>query len=292
MKDDKLREKDWIETPAEWLRDAGYSGRHDLRPLAGGDINDTALLTTASGERFCIKQNRAAAPDFFAAEAAGLQALADTRTLRVPRVVFVSRYFLVLEYLPGGQKKTGYWEALGRGLAEMHRQPQELFGFQRDNYCGPTPQPNPPTPDGYTFYREHRIIYQAKLAFDNGRLQQQELSEVERFANRLAELVPIQRPALIHGDLWGGNIHVDNAGEPVLIDPAAYWGWPEAEIAMTRLFGGFAESFYQSYVETNPLEPEWRERATVYNVYHLLNHLNLFGGSYHSQAMSAVRQFT
>lgn len=173
----------------------------------------------------------------------------------------------------------------------MHQQPQEVFGFDRDNYCGLTPQPNPRNPDGFAFYRQHRILYQAQLAFEKGLLNQGELKTIEGFAARLSELVPIQAPALIHGDLWGGNIHSDTSGDPVLIDPAAYWGWPEAEIAMTLLFGGFTEAFYHSYLDVNPLESGWRERATIHNVHHLLNHLNLFGASYHSQVMNAVKRF-
>jgi protein-ribulosamine 3-kinase len=291
MKNDKQSHEEWIDTPVDWLNKAGFGAAYQLTPLAGGDINDTALLTTASGERFCIKQNHATPADFFAAEAAGLDAIANTGTLQVPRVVFVAKRFLVLEYLPAAGKKPDYWDKLGMGLAQMHRQKRDHFGFGLDNYCGLTPQPNPASGDGYAFYRDHRILYQARLALDKGLLGNSEIDLIERFANKLPDLVPPQSPALIHGDLWPGNIHADDNGDPVLIDPAAYWGWPEAEIAMTLLFGGFDESFYQSYMKCNPLEPGWRERASIYNVYHLLNHLNLFGGSYRSQVLSAVKRF-
>lgn len=291
MKDDKQGGEEWVDTPGHWLSRAGFGRDYQLTPLAGGDINDTALLTTASGKQFCIKQNDAAPEDFFAAEAAGLSAIAETDTLRVPRVIFPARRFLLLEYLPAARKKGDYWEKLGQGLAQMHCQKRKQFGFHCDNYCGLSPQRNLTERDGHVFYREHRILFQARLAVEKGLLGIRELKLIERFATRLTDLVPEQAPALIHGDLWSGNVHVDESGDPVLIDPAAYWGWPEADIAMTLLFGGFSESFYQSYLACNPLESGWRDRAPIYNVYHLLNHLNLFGGSYGSQLLATVKRF-
>lgn len=277
---------------ADWLRAEGLSPHYDLNPLGGGDINDTAVLRTAGGRRFCVKQNAGAPSDFFHAEAAGLSAIADSASLRVPEVVFVAEKFITLEYIPPGRKSPRYWETLGAGLAQMHRQVRQQFGFPIDNYCGLTPQPNTFSKDGHAFFRERRILFQAALAFDKGLLNARELKQIESFANRLTELIPEQQAALLHGDLWSGNIHRDEDGDPVLIDPASYYGWPEADIAMTLLFGGFAEAFYSSYLESNPLAQGWRQRADIYNLYHLLNHLNLFGGGYHGQAMAVVNRYS
>lgn len=279
-------------SPEDCLRAAGMSPGYELKPLAGGDINDTALLTTDCGQRFCIKQHAAAAEDFFAAEAAGLKAITRHCTLRIPQVVCIGQRFILLEYIEAGRKNPHYWQDLGEGLARMHKQKQAHFGFTMDNYCGLTPQRNPPSNDGHAFYRDHRIMYQAQMAFANGLLSAGELKQIESFAWRLEELIPEQDAALLHGDLWAGNIHSDAKGRPVLIDPAAYYGWPEADIAMTLLFGGFSETFYDSYLAVKSLEPGWRQRASIYNVYHLLNHLNLFGGGYRSQVMAVVSRYT
>lgn len=280
-----------VTSPADWLVSQGFSADYQLTPLAGGDINDTALLRTACGQQFCIKQNSRAPSDFFKAEAAGLNAIADSRSLRVPKVLFVSEMFIILEYIEPGRKNARYWQNLGEGLAQLHRQKKKQFGFSEDNYCGLTLQRNPFTDNGYDFFREQRLLFQAHTAFDRGLLTKAEVETIEQFAARLPDLVPEQEPALLHGDLWGGNIHSDVQGDPVLIDPAVYYGWPEADLAMTTLFGGFSEEFYQSYLSINPLEKAWRERMPVYNLYHLLNHLNLFGGGYRSQVMAIVNRF-
>lgn len=287
MNDDKRP----ITSPADCLAANGLPPDYRLTPLSGGDINDTALLTTTCGRRFCVKRNVDAPADFFASEAEGLKAIAASNTLRVPETVCAAEEFILLEYIEPGKKNPAYWHALGIGLARMHLQKREQFGFGMDNYCGLTPQSNPLTEDGYAFYRDQRILFQAKMAFDKGLLGSGEVKKIESFAKRLPELIPKQDAALLHGDLWAGNIHSDSAGAPVLIDPATYYGWPEADIAMTLLFGGFSDTFYESYRAVHPMEAGWRERAAIYNVYHLLNHYNLFGGAYGSQAMAVVNRY-
>ncbi|MEX1032121.1 MAG: fructosamine kinase family protein [Cellvibrionaceae bacterium] len=281
-----------INTLTDWLSAEGLSTDYQLQALAGGDINETALLITARGHRFCVKQNNQAPPDFFTAEAEGLRAIAASNTLRVPEVVFVAEQFIVLEYIAPRKRNANYWRMLGEGLAQLHSVVRPQFGFSMDNYCGLTPQPNPLIDDGHEFFRDQRILYQARMAFDRGLLNKQELKTIERFTARLSNLIPQQPAVLIHGDLWSGNIHSDENGDPVLIDPAAYQGWAEADIAMTLLFGGFADAFYHSYQAVNPLESGWREKADIYNVYHLLNHLNLFGGGYHAQVMAIVKRYS
>lgn len=274
-----------------WLQQQGHSGTYRLQVLAGGDINETFLLTTDDGGNYCLKQNLSAPADFFACEAEGLAAIAASKTLRVPRVYVVQRHFIVMEYLKPAAPGPRYWQNLGEQLVSMHSQATKTFGFVQDNYCGRLRQINTQTGDGYEFFREYRLVPQGEMAMASGQLDQKEFEDLLRFAERLPQLVPAQEPALLHGDLWAGNIHCCGQGEAALIDPAAYWGWPEADLAMTLLFGGFDEEFYRSYENARPLEPGWRQRAEIYNVYHLLNHANLFGGGYARSAMSIIRRY-
>lgn len=196
-----------------------------------------------------------------------------------------------MEDLSPGRRAGDYWPAFGRRLARLHQQTRPEFGFEHDNYIGSTPQPNPWTADGYAFFAEQRLLYQARLARRQGLLGTAEVKQTERLARRLPELVPEQPASLIHGDLWSGNALADRGGNPALIDPAAHYGWAEAELAMTTLFGGFPEVFYRAYQELNPRPPGLWERFEIYNLYHLLNHLNLFGGGYRAQVTGILRRY-
>lgn len=160
-----------------------------------------------------------------------------------------------------------------------------------DNWCGTTPQPNPRDTDGHAFFANHRLLFQAGRAHAAGLLAAPDLHRVEAIAGRLQDLVPVQAPALLHGDLWHGNVFADTNGEAVLVDPAAYWGWPEADLATTRLLGGFDDAFYDAYLEMRPLEPGWEERMPLYNLYHLLNHLNLFGEGYGAEVDAMLAHY-
>lgn len=275
-----------------WLKTELHTDIAHRESLGGGDICQTERISTLDGREFCVKQQPSAPGDFFAAEAAGLGALRDSRTLRVPEVYKATTDFIAMEFIAPGQHSPDYWRELGAGLARLHNQPAPAFGFTGDNYCGTTRQPNPRTDDGHDFFANHRLIYQGQLAMAYGHLNTQEFHQLEQLCQRLPQLIPKQAPALLHGDLWVGNIHSDSSGQPVLIDPACYWGWPEADIAMTRLFGGFTGEFYRAYQEVRPLESGWEERLPVYNLYHLLNHLNLFGSSYHPQVIQILSKLT
>lgn len=283
--------KDIHRTLAEWLENAGHSSIYRLQPLSGGDINDTCLLRTDDGASFCIKQNLSAPADFFSCEGRGLAAIAATGTLRVPRVFLVQEAFILMEYLQPAPPCASYWQTLGTQLARMHGKARDEFGFTEHNYCGRMRQINTLTQDGYRFFAEHRVLHQGKLALAGGELEANEFDRLVKFTEQLTDLIPQQAPALLHGDLWSGNVHRDENGEPVLIDPAVYWGWPEADLAMTLLFGGFDEAFYRSYESLRPLDSGWRNRADIYNLYHLLNHANHFGGGYARRAMSIVRRY-
>lgn len=275
----------------EWLLQQGNGEVMRQQAVAGGCINNGARLETASGASFFLKTNSSAPEDMFSREAEGLAELRQAAGPRFPEAYLWAEEFLLLEDLAPAPRAPDYWETLGRQLAQLHGHTKSKFGFEHDNYLGTTPQPNVWMDDGFAFFAEQRLDFQAKLARDNERLTRSESGQVERLAARLPELVPQQPAALIHGDLWDGNAISDSRGAPALIDPAAHYGWPEAELGMTVLFDGFEPPFYAAYENERPLDKGWRQRLPIYNLYHLLNHLNLFGEGYHSQVMETVRQF-
>jgi fructosamine-3-kinase len=242
----------------------------------------------ANGKQVFRKFQRAGSSDCFRAEAEGLAALAATGTVSTPEVIQVSDQELVTALIPAGAESRPGWRELGRRLAEMHSVQQPCFGFIADNYCGASRQVNLRYSNGFSFFAECRILYQARMARDASLLDAADTRQLEAVAARLEELVPPQAPALLHGDLWRGNVLFDPGGRAHLIDPACYWGWPEAELGMTTLFGSFDDVFYDAYAAHRPLHPGWRERLPLYNLYHLLNHLNLFGSGYYSQFKSAL----
>jgi fructosamine-3-kinase len=227
----------------------------------------------------------------FQCEAEGLQVLGAAGGPRVPEVMLVGAQYLLLEDLAPAAKSSTYWVDFGRQLAALHNKMGDRFGFEHDNYIGSTPQPNPWTADGYTFFAEQRLLYQAQLARRRNLLDGRETRMVETVVGKLRDLVPEQPACLIHGDLWSGNALADANGNPALIDPAAHFGWAEAELGMTQLFGGFPAAFYGAYEEARPLEAGWQQRLPLYNLYHLLNHLNLFGSGYHAQVMGTLRRY-
>ncbi|MCP5158948.1 MAG: fructosamine kinase family protein [Gammaproteobacteria bacterium] len=263
--------------------------------LSGGCINQAWRIGSGDREYF-MKAHAAAGLSMFAAEAAGLAELAASHTVRVPKPVcwgsVAGQAYLVLEYLPlGGSDTARTMETLGRQLALLHRQPQPYFGWQRDNTIGSTPQPNERHADWIAFWSKQRLGFQLQRAADNGHggvLQRQGEALLARFAGLFASYAPT--PSLLHGDLWAGNAGCTIGGEPVIFDPAVYYGDREADLAMTELFGGFPARFYAAYRETWPLDAGYPQRRTLYNLYHILNHLNLFGGGYRSQAERMMGQ--
>jgi protein-ribulosamine 3-kinase len=261
----------------------------------GGDINQAFGATTTSGRRFFIKANAHSPRGMFTAEAEGLRALgAVAGGCAVPEVVAVSEEpaLLVLSWIERGRATQAYWEALGRGLAAQHRATRDTFGFEGDNFIGHTPQPNPSESDWIPFYRDHRIVFQQRVLREKGRCSSSLDRLLDTFCDRMDEwLQTDEPPALLHGDLWGGNAMADASGAAVIYDPAAYYGCREADVAMTELFGGFDSAFYAAYNEVYPLQPGYPERRDLYNLYHVLNHANLFGGGYASQAEGILRRF-
>jgi len=273
--------------------DIDVSPQHMPRPVGGGDINAAWEVRTDAAPVF-LKTGPPSAYEVFLAEAEGLRALADAAAIRVPRVLGCicsgAEAMLALEWLnfePAGRDADA---ALGSGLARLHRNVAKRFGWHRDNTIGATPQHNDWSSDWIEFLAERRIGFQLGLAARNGfggELQ----NKGERLLDDLGRFFDgyWPEPSLLHGDLWGGNWAVAD-GEPVIFDPAVYYGDRESDLAMTRLFGGFGPGFYAAYGEAWPLAPGHDARSLVYQLYHVLNHLNLFGSSYLGRALSLMRQ--
>ncbi len=271
----------------------------ETRPVSGGDINQAAWCRLADGREMLVKWNTGRLPGLFTCEHRGLALIRATRTLTAPEVFAAAETdgdrpaFIALEWLGRGRSRPDTAVALGRGLAAMHRHTAETYGLDHDNYIGANPQPNTPADNWVDFFRHRRLGFQMELAARNGYLPAARRQRLERLLSRLEEWLPPHPPAsLLHGDLWGGNWLVTASGEPALIDPAVYYGHREADLAFTELFGGFPPDFYRAYEAAWPLEPGYEERRHLYNLYHLLNHLNLFGEAYGGQVDAILRRYT
>lgn len=262
------------------------------RETGGGCINRTWVVS-GSGQRYFVKLNGEEALGMFEAEAAGLRALADSRCVRVPHPLGCAtdhgQAILVMEYLELGGHGAQGDARLGLGLAGLHRCQAPEHGWTCDNTIGRTAQINTSTPDWVIFYRERRLRFQLELAVTRGNTML--LRTGEKLLAALPEFFTDYRPrpSLLHGDLWGGNHGALPDGTPVIFDPAVYYGDRETDIAMTELFGGFSPEFYAAYNEAWPLDPGYRTRRELYNLYHVLNHFNLFGGGYADQAERMMR---
>ena len=266
-------------------------------PVGGGCIGESYRAKGRERDYF-VKYLPARNLGVLEAEIAGLQAMQATHTVKVPNAlccdIIGNQAVLVLEWLDMNALGGGSARNLGQKLAEMHAIAQPYFGWHDDNWIGSNPQPNAPCPDRLdwvAFWRANRLGFQLDLAARNGyggRLQQQ--------GERLMERLPVffenyrPHPSLLHGDLWGGNAASNSRNEGLIYDPACYFGDHEADVAMTELFGGFGQDFYAAYRETFALDAGYPVRKTLYNVYHILNHLNLFGGGYQNQALGMIER--
>ncbi len=267
-------------------------------PTGGGSINQTQVLKLTNGERVFMKQNSNPPSDFFLAEIKGLQLLAQAKNgPRIPKPVAVQSgprpTFLLLEYIENSSEDNNFAERLALSLAELHRTTQENYGLEYDNYIGSTPQKNSLHKDGVQFFRDQRIDFQRKLARQKGLLPSSIDKKLDSLCDNLKKFLNLsgEKPALIHGDLWSGNYFPDSQGMPCIFDPAVYYGLREADLAMTELFGRLPQKFYDVYHETFPMNPGYSERKDLYNLYHLLNHLNLFGSSYLSSVQQVLQRY-
>jgi fructosamine-3-kinase len=254
------------------------------RSISGGSINQAYSLSDGNTTYF-IKLNQADRLDMFEAEDLGLRQIANTQTIRVPRSlccgVAERSAYIVLEWLDLGYGDA--WAAMGRNLAAMHQvTSRNGFGWDRDNTIGATLQKNPWMTSWTEFFTEARLGYQFRLAAQRGGRFPQQDRLLAAVPDILAGHAP--QPSLVHGDLWSGNAAVTQSGEPVIFDPATYYGDREVDLALSELFGSFPASFYSAYRQAFPLDAGYDRRKTLYNLYHILNHFNLFGGGYEAQA--------
>ncbi len=258
------------------------------RTIGGGCINQSYRVDSDNGPLF-IKLNNVSQLVMFQAEYEGLNEIAKSTTVKVPEPLAVGTSgqlsYLLLEFLHLDGINSSSASLLGSQLADMHRHTSKQFGWHRDNTIGSTPQINSSSDGWIDFYRRHRLGFQLGLADKNG-ASHALLAKGERLMEKLDAFFQSYQPqpSLLHGDLWGGNASADRAGHPVILDPAVYFGDRESDIAMTELFGGFSAAFYDAYNEAWPLDSGYTVRKTLYNLYHILNHFNLFGGGYASQA--------
>ncbi len=271
-----------IQQKIENFLNEGLASTHSV---SGGCIAESKQLITKSGKRFFLK-TQSGGEGMFLKEAHGLQELAKAQCIRVPEVVLADHDFLLLEFIEQGPKSDNFFSDFGAALAQMHRFTAAHYGFYEDNFIGSTPQYNMAEGSERTnwsqFYLYKRLYPQVKLARQIGLLSRNHETKLEQLFAKIPEILhgSEEAPTLLHGDLWGGNFLCNSKGKAVLIDPAVYYGHREADLAMTKMFGGFSHEFYRSYQQHFPLAPGWEYRENLYLLYHQLNHLNIFGSSY------------
>lgn len=266
--------------------------------VSGGCIANASRLETDDGPLF-LKWGDADVARTFPGEAAGLDAMAAAdASLVVPKVVTHDTStddrtgYLVMKWINAGRKGRRFWQSFGQGLAEMHEHTGDEYGFPTDNFIGQLPQSNTWMTSWPAFFREQRLAPQVEMARDRGRWKSDWDRPLDTLYRRLDDLLPADPPAsVVHGDLWKGNFMVNAIGTPVLIDPATYYGHREVDLAMSELFGGYDETFYDAYRAAWPLEPGYEERREIYNLYHLINHLNHFGAGYANGVASTLQRF-
>lgn len=285
--------------------------------LSGGDINKAYGLTLNTGDHIFMKANAKSNADFFTAEAAGLSAIEATGTIKTPEILCtgtddgeeVGYSFLLLKFIKSAKPRADYWEVFAQELAALHKADTKKimeigtgngdggtsgtagkFGFFQNNFIGARPQDNTPAENWITFFRDYRLAPQFKAA--DSYFSESDRTQIIKLLDHLEDfLIEPVSPSLLHGDLWNGNVMCGPEGKAMLIDPAAYIGHAEVDLAMTELFGGFPERFYDAYREANPLEPGYENRRDLYNLYQLLNHLNLFGPTYLGPVLSIVEEY-
>lgn len=254
--------------------------------IVGGCINNAIKINTNKGD-FFVKWNTNSKANMFQSEYNGLKVLKDTNTIRIPNVLCFDDDFLILEFIPPSNPNNAFWEVFGQKLALMHKQTHSKFGLDFDNYIGSLCQDNTQNKNWTEFFIQNRLQAQLSIGNFSGTL----LSDIDKLFQKLPNLFPNEKPALLHGDLWSGNFLAKNGDTPMLIDPAIYYGNREMDIAMSKLFGGFNSDFYFAYNESLPLENGWEERIQICNLYPLLVHVNLFGGAYINQVKNILSYY-
>ena len=255
-------------------------------PVSGGCINNCFRVDTSLG-CFFLKWGKGGSSEMFKCEARGLNLIKkNSLSLSVPKIVSYNKNYLLMEFVGGGEKNNLFWEKLGRGVSEMHKTTNSLYGLNYDNFIGSLSQKNNFEKNWSDFFINQRLVPQLSL----GGFSKSFLLSFDKLFVKLDSLFPKESPALLHGDLWSGNFLV-GPSLPVLVDPSVYFGFREIDIAMSSLFGGFDIRFYDSYNELNPLSDGWEDRLDLCNLYPLLVHINLFGGGYYNQVKSVLSRF-
>ncbi|MDG3582399.1 fructosamine kinase family protein [Galbibacter pacificus] len=274
-----------------YIQDYLDSGTPVYTALSGGDINEVYKISIDTNN-YVVKINSAEKfPEMFEKEAAGLNALRATNSIRIPKVMDYANVgdflFIMMEYIETGRKKDVFWLDFGHKLAHLHKNPAPYFGFVCDNYIGSLHQQNNKQINAVDFYIEERIEPQIKLATEKGF----SFKNIDSFYTNLKSLLPNEAPSLIHGDLWNGNYLVDKHGNPCLIDPAVCYAPREMDISMMHLFGGFDQMLFNAYNEIFPLQPNWEDRLELWQLYYLLVHLNIFGVGYYQSTERILRKY-
>jgi fructosamine-3-kinase len=266
-----------------------------MKEVQGGDINRTYIVS-GDGKKYFLKCNDAQRPDMFEKEFRGLELLRNAQAIYVPQPLHQGKWndttYLVMEVIEKGNADKTFWLDFARRLSALHSNTTQLFGLDHDNYIGSIPQSNKQSASWSEFYSEQRILFLVKSAFDQQKCDRNDTKLADRLCGRLEDLFPVEPPALLHGDLWSGNYMIGWDGQPVIYDPAVYYGHREMDLGMTLLFGGFDNSFYSHYNESSPLEKSWRERVPLTQLYPLLVHLLLFGGHYYHSVKDVLKKYS
>jgi len=266
-----------------------------VQAIGGGSISHTFKLISASEVFFLKTNSNSNAKVMFQAEVEGLELLRIKSKFSIPKPIGLfekgNNTYLIMKYIESATQSKTYWDDLAITLADLHKNGSTYFGFLHNNFIGSLPQQNTFEPDWCSFFTNQRIQPMIKRAYNANLLGKQELAKMESILYKITDLMPVEPPALIHGDLWSGNLMVSSQGDPCLIDPAVYYGHREMDISFTHMFGGFNSIFYNVYQEVYPLQPGFSERIDLYNLYPLLVHLNLFGRGYFAEINTIINRF-
>lgn len=284
--------------PSEILQDIFDSCHLECKnfsPTGGGCINHGGKFRSQNRD-FFLKWNSASQyPEMFKAEARGLTMLKNTGTIRIPEIISIGKtssyQYLLLEFIESKPRSHNFWHTFGQQLALLHHNTNDVVGLDHDNYIGSLPQSNAETKNWVDFFINYRLQPQLKIGSENNKVDQSLIKKLEKLYQKLPSMLPEEKPALLHGDLWSGNLLSDDNGNPCLIDPAVYYGNREVDLAMTTLFGGFDPTFFDAYVEAFPLLKGYQSRFDIYTLYPLLVHVNLFGKSYLTQVVSILNRY-
>jgi fructosamine-3-kinase len=279
-----------------WIEELLGEKPLSIESLSGGDIAHAQKVTTRNNSYFMKSASFKNAEQLFKKEAMGLQEMAKTKTIGIPEIMGTfsreQTACLILEYIASKSPSPSDYECFGRHLAQLHgTRTKTSFGFKTDNFIGKLPQTNTESNNWVNFYVGQRLLPQLKMAFDSGQLSKEQLPSTDRMTTVCEAMIGKVAPSLLHGDLWSGNYLISTKGEPYLIDPAVYYGHNEVDLAMTRLFGGFSNAFYEAYHEIIPPHPNQAALVDIYQLYYVLVQLNLFGSSYRASVNQLLKKY-